>query len=202
MLAFDRNRNPNLQKTSTVETPYLPRNNTNSNINSHLPPWSTNGTTMAAPGTINLFATAVMPVSQSYLWYKLFSSTTNESLYATLFQGSAFYCAWALEKRFIEGNAKELGHISMGLLAAASFSEHRIAALLANGLVVANFALPAYMLLPWPLAKLVKVVKNMSIDQPRAKLWAITFKTYFVVSLGFWSLTAYKLAMLEESSTA
>jgi hypothetical protein len=138
--------------------------------------------------TINPFTTALMPLSQTVAWYLVL--TPSYDLFQSVSGISAFYCAWALFKRFIQGESKELGHISMGLLAVASFMEKKNFSIAATGLVLANFALPAYFIFSWSAEELAKKIKKTITQE--GIIWAWIFKTYFVSCICFWGFVLYQ----------
>jgi hypothetical protein len=137
---------------------------------------------------INPLTTALMPVSQTVAWYLLL--TPSYDLFKSVSGISAFYCAWALFKRLIQGESKELGHISMGLLAVASFMEKKNFSIAATSLVLANFALPAYFIFSWSAEELAKKIKKTTSEE--GIIWAWIFKVYFVSSICFWSFVLYR----------
>lgn len=144
--------------------------------------------------SISPIKTALMPLSLGTLWYKTMSSTTETAFLNTLTQGSAFYCVWALYNRYLDGNKNELGHVSTGLMLLATYSRRRWAMLVANALLVANFAVPAFLVLKIPTSKLVRILKRVSVDEdPGAAWWAVIFKSYLALSAVFWSLTLYRI---------
>ena len=123
-----------------------------------------------------------MPISQAVAWYGVirsgYDSDPLDSLYTTLSLTSAFYCGWALYKVHIEGNKKELGHYAMGLTAVATFYRSKYASCAAICLVIANFALPTYIVIGWSASKLA--------TSPEAIVWAWIFKGYLLCSIVFW----------------
>jgi hypothetical protein len=137
---------------------------------------------------INPLITALMPVSQTVAWYLVL--TPSYGLFKSVSGISAFYCAWALFKRFIQGESKELGHISMGLLAVASFMQKKNFSIAATGLVLANFALPAYFVFSWSAQELAQKIKKTTSEE--GIIWAWIFKVYFVSSICFWSFVLYR----------
>jgi hypothetical protein len=137
---------------------------------------------------INPLITALMPVSQTVAWYLVL--TPSYDLFKSVSGISAFYCAWALFKRYIQGVSQELGHFSMGLLAVASFMEKKNFSIGATGLVLANFAVPAYFIFSWSAEKLAKNVKKTTTQE--GIIWAWIFKAYFVSSICFWGYVLYR----------
>jgi len=151
-------------------------------------------------------ATALMPISQAAAWFFLTRSGDDvAAVYGTVSKAAAFYCAWALFKKFIEGEARELGHISMGTLAIASsgvFGPYysKLASIGGCALVLLNFGLPAYyILIKWNASKLAQVVKNDT--SATGVLWAYIFKIYYVSSMIFWSVALYKIWKLPQLPT-
>jgi hypothetical protein len=136
---------------------------------------------------VNVVGMALMPASQAVAWYLIL----QKSLYPSVFKVSAFYCAWALYNKYLGGQTKELGHISMGLLALAAYAERKYPTIAATALVLANFGIPAYYLLAWSPSELAEKVKGDTSHL--AIVWARIFKAYFVSNLGLWSTVLYKL---------
>lgn len=147
---------------------------------------------------INPVATALMPISQSVAWYLLM--TPRYDIFKSISGISAFYCAWALYKKYIGGDAKELGHISMGLLAVASYLEKKNFSIAATSLVLANFAIPAYFVFTWSAEETAKIIKKTT--ETDGIIWAYIFKVYFVSSICFWGTVLYKFVKLPEDYTS
>ena len=136
----------------------------------------------------NPFLTALMPISQATGWYLITNSPTPSSLYGSVSKLATFYCLWALYNKYVAGRTQELGHISMGLTALASYLESKGFTLASTALVIANFGLPAKTILfdwdaPTVASKLDKTVT-----------WAYIFKGYFVSNILLWSTVLVKIA--------
>jgi hypothetical protein len=150
--------------------------------------------------TINPFVTALMPISQTVAWFLVL--TQSFDLFKSVSGISAFYCVWALVKRFIQGESKELGHISMGLLAVASFMEKKNFSIAATCLVLGNFALPAFFVFSWSAQELAHRVKQTKTPLDRGIqgsygiIWARIFKAYFLSSICFWGFVLYQFIEL------
>ena len=139
--------------------------------------------------SVSLIAMMLMPLSQAAAWYAVLVPSPRQPLFATVLQTSAFYCAWALWKNIVE-RQEDLGSVSMGCLAVASYLQHRWLSLAATALVLLNFLAPAYFVLwssPRTLALMVK-----ESDGSLAMTWAYIFKAYFVSSFSFgvWCFTS------------
>jgi hypothetical protein len=142
---------------------------------------------------------SLMPLSQATSWYLLAKAMSNKdgnddkvALYGTLWKLAAFYCSWALLNRF-RGNKKEMGHISMGLTALATYFElPKIFTIPAIGLVLANFVAPAKtVMIDLDIAELARKTKNTTT-------WAYVFKGYFVSSMALWSTVLYQVIAVKE----
>jgi hypothetical protein len=138
---------------------------------------------------VNPVALALMPVSQLVSW-KLIQSETYP-LYPTISGIAAFYCVWALYNLWIEGNHRELGHISMGLLAVAAYFEKRNLTIAATGLVIINFFLPVLYLVPMSAHDMAKLIKESTSTW--AIVWAYIFKLYLLSNLALFSTILYKV---------
>lgn len=136
--------------------------------------------------SVNLIKTSLMPISQAVSWYLVL----YQPLYPSVLKISTFYCLWALYNKYLAGQKEELGHISMGMLAVATFLEKRNFSIAANVLVLANFLLPSYFVLSWSAKKVATTIKKSDTDQ--AILWAYVFKAYFVSSICLWGTVLYK----------
>jgi hypothetical protein len=147
---------------------------------------------------INTVAMALMPISQSVAWYAVVGS--GRPLYSSVCGISAFYCGWALYKRFIEGESRELGHISMGCLALATFLERRYLSMAGTGLVLANFAVPVAIILPWSAKKIANTFKGQESDL--AIVWANVFKLYLISNICLFGTILYKLFKLPSTGYA
>ena len=142
--------------------------------------------------SISIIKLTLMPLSQAVSWYAIFypSMQRASAFYTVVSQISTFYCIWAVWNRLTD-SPKELGYISMGCLAVASYLQRRHLALAATTLVLANFLFPAYyVLLQWSPSKLAQVVKKS--DSDLAIFWAYVFKVYFVSCILFWSVVWHK----------
>jgi len=141
--------------------------------------------------------TSLMPLSQAYGWYMLTNATSDADIYSLTMQLSAFYGGWALLKVYVGGDKREKGHISMGITFLSSLRQHYLATMIASGLVIANYGLPAAMVLPMSDAKLASVVGKGDFKDkpvpPFIKIWVLTFKTYFLSSIALWGVVMYKL---------
>jgi hypothetical protein len=131
---------------------------------------------------INPVTTALMPISQAVAWYLV--ATPSYDLYKSVAGTAAFYCVWALIKRYIQGESKELGHFSMGMLAIASFMQKKNFSIAATVLVLLNFVIPAYFVLSWSAEELAQKVKKCTTQE--GIIWAWIFKAYFVSCICFW----------------
>jgi hypothetical protein len=149
--------------------------------------------------SINPVTTALMPISQTVAWYLVSTTPATASLFQPVGALSTFYCLWALYNKYLGGTPQELGHISMGLLALASFSEKRVAAIAATLLVLLNFAVPAYTVLSWSAEEAAKIVKKTT--SKAGIIWAYIWKAYFVSSICFWSVVLYKFIKMPSNYT-
>lgn len=154
---------------------------------------------------INPITTRLMPLSQSLAWYALFKGSAKEDPLTVYFQvvgmAASFYCLWALYKKFVEGDTRELGHISMGLTALGCMLERQNFVLGSIALVVVNFAVPtfAYGVLWMPARQLARAVKKT--DAKEGIVWAYIFKLYLVSSMCFWSYAGYLIYQAPASAT-
>lgn len=147
---------------------------------------------------INLWTTALMPISQLVSWYLVATSTTGSSTSSSMTQFynrlgaiAGFYCAWALYNRYLGGNVRELGQYSMGVLTICSYYHKYAPTVLATCLVLFNFLAPSYfILIKWNSTELARNVKNDTSSL--AITWANIFKAYFVSNIALWSYVLYK----------
>jgi hypothetical protein len=145
--------------------------------------------------SVNIIKTSLMPISQAVSWYMV----SNQPLYPAVSKISTFYCLWALYNKYLAGQKEELGHISMGLLAVATFMKKKNVSIAANVLVLANFLLPAYyVVLSWSAKKVALKVKKSDTDQ--AILWAYIFKAYFISNIFLWSTVLYKFYNISQNN--
>lgn len=136
-----------------------------------------------------------MVVSQIGSWLYI-SKSQATNLYLAVWQLSLFYAAWALYKKIFLGDEHELGHVSFGLLALASFTERKWWAMAANVVVLANFALAIIIILSFDAKTLAQMVKNDG--SPLGVAWAFTFDVYIVSSFCLWSYVLYRFYQLPQ----
>jgi len=147
---------------------------------------------------INPFTTALMPVSQVVSWYLILKSSRQSLLNPNVASIALFYCMWALWKRYIDGNAQELGHISMGVMSVAAFSQKRVPSLVGALIVISNFILAVCLVFPMSLADLAEAVKHETGSW--GILWAIIFKAYIASSTCLWFVILNKIYELPRSN--
>jgi hypothetical protein len=82
----------------------------------------------------------------------------------------------------------------MGLLAVASFMEKKNFSIAATGLVLANFALPAYFIFSWSAEELAEEIKKTTTQE--GIIWAWIFKAYFLSSICFWGFVLHRFIKL------
>lgn len=153
---------------------------------------------MSVDPRINLYTTALMPISQAVCWY--FTLTTEpRHLYATIAGIGTFYCIWALYNRFTTV-PKELGQFSMGAVAAAGYFKNNTWSIVGTGLVIINFLLPSYFIFGGISgAKLAKVFKKVDAkEDPWAMTWVWVLRGYFVSHLILWSVVIHKLCKMRQ----
>lgn len=147
----------------------------------------------------NPFLMALMPLSQITSWYLMTrpkdsatSTSDKASLYSPIWRLAVFYAGWAIVNR-INGNKKELGHVSMGIMALTTyFDMPKAVTASAAALVVANFLVPVKTIfVDWDIATLARKMNKTT-------MWAYVFRGYFVSSISLWSIVLYKIVKMEE----
>jgi hypothetical protein len=136
----------------------------------------------------NVVTTALMPISQALAWFFVMSPLF--SFYKSVTEIAAFYCAWAIYKRFILGDSGEFGYITMGLLALMSHLQHKKLSIAATALVLANFLVYAYGVFTMSAHDLAEAAQGSTSQS--AIIWAYIFKAYFLSSICFWSTVLFK----------
>jgi len=140
-------------------------------------------------------ATALLPLSQSVSWYLVLS---DRPLYQSVWRISLFYAFWALYNVLGQGEKRELGHITMGLLSLTTYFEKRIPSIGATGLVMAHYALAAYYLVfVMSAEKVAREVKGTA--SPETIRWAYIFKTYLVSNIALYGTILYKLIKMNDT---
>jgi hypothetical protein len=146
-----------------------------------------------AMNSYGLMKAAIMPISQSVAWYTIVQP--GFPFYNSVCGISAFYCAWAAYKRYLEGNTLELGHYSMGFLALAAFFESRMLTALGTVVVIANTAFVIRIVFPWSAQKTAKTLKGEETDLAIA--WSYVFKVYLVSLIALYGTILYKLIQMQ-----
>jgi hypothetical protein len=145
---------------------------------------------------MNIYVGMFLMVSSTAVAWRLVvsMSDTSELLFVNVSKIALFYCLWALYKVLLEGNSKELGHISNGLLALASGLEKRNYALAAIILLLLNFAAPLGMCLSAGPTKIAKLVQKR--EDTLGVIWACVFIAYLAIQMGLWSMVLHKFYQL------
>ena len=94
-------------------------------------------------------------------------------------------------KTCFDGDEHELGHISFGLLAIATYLERKWFAVTANVVLVANFLLAVVIIFSFSPKSLAEMIKHD--DTSLGVVWAFTFDAYIVSSIVLWSFVLYRL---------
>ena len=151
---------------------------------------------------VNPFFLILMPVSHAASWYLLLQSADSAaSFHKAVALVSAFYCVWALYKVHVEKNKKELGHMSMGILCAASvlLSErfpHLV--MTATVLVIMNFAV----IIPFFINRGVEGIVKMVHKEVNSLslIWGYVFLMYILGNVVMWCYVLKTLVGLRWSS--
>ena len=120
----------------------------------------------------------LMPASQVASWHLILH---RAPLYRSICYVSSFYCAWALYNRFLGGQTAELGWISMGALAVASYNEHKNWTLFGTILVLMNYTLAAYIFFGSSAQALATMIKGSATALTLAWVWV--FRVYILSNL-------------------
>lgn len=137
---------------------------------------------------VNVFFMALMPISHLASWYLLTESLSSaEEFHRAVAMVSAFYCLWALYKKYMEKNKKELGHMSMGILCASSILlskrfPHLV--MTATIMVILNFAVIIPFFINRGVEGLVKLV-HKNVDS-LSMVWGYVFLTYILSNTIMW----------------
>jgi hypothetical protein len=127
----------------------------------------------------------LMPVSSVVVWILLAQVAANSlSLLPVVSGVGSFYALWAIRNRCCGGNPRELGHVSMGTLAAGAtlgmcFDGAPWAywiTLTGCFMVFVSVAFVLSKIACWPLSKLAHVSQKTPI-------WAAVFKVYLLLML-------------------
>lgn len=129
--------------------------------------------------------------------YMIKKSNEGLALYEAIWQLSFFYMSWALYKKIFLGDEHELGHFSFGFLTVASYFERKWPSIVANVVLLANFALAVVIIVSMDPKSLAQLVKQD--DSALGVAWAFTFDAYIFSSIGIWSFCLRKLCQLPES---
>eukprot|EP00977_Amphora_coffeiformis_P008423 scaffold1912_cov167-Amphora_coffeaeformis.AAC.22 len=136
-----------------------------------------------------LLSIALMVVSQVVSWGYIIKSQ-GTTLYRAVCHLSLFYTAWALYNKIIMGR-QELGHISFGLLAIATYLERKWFAVAANTLLVANFLAAVVIIFSFSPKSLAEMIKHD--DTSLGVAWAFAFDVYIFSSITLWGFVLYRL---------
>jgi hypothetical protein len=107
-------------------------------------------------------------------------------LYHGLAAVSAFYASWALYKRWFQGDANDLGHVTMGFLCASSLLRRPHLAAAANVVVLLHFVFALYLvfvLFPTAAALAKAVKKSVTAG---TLTWAWVLRVYMVSNTFLW----------------
>jgi hypothetical protein len=132
--------------------------------------------------------TALMPLSQAVAWYMILH---QRPLLAQVWKIAAFYCIWALYNRYFGGIPQELGHISMGVLAVAAYSNHRRASIAGTALVLINYLLALGIIVTYTAHDLA--INSKKRDDWLGMTWAHTFQLYVLSNLALWTMVMVEL---------
>ena len=158
---------------------------------------------------VNVAGMALMVVSNAVSWHAVAKSLRSlDLLRSVVWKIALFYALWALYNRLLGGNSRELGHVSMGLLAlsclatahspsSCSPGAARAALVASCGLVVLNFAavLPMIVGAGGP-AGFAKKVRDSGDASALVAAWGYTFAAYIASNVGMWSLVFARFATL------
>jgi hypothetical protein len=143
-----------------------------------------------------LFFISLMVASQAVSWTYVIKSN-GTALYRAVWQLSLFYVAWALYKKIFLGDENELGHISFGLLALATYLEKKWLSVAANLLLLANFSFALYIIWSFSPKELADMIKKD--DTALGLVWGYTFDAYIISSSLLWAFVLSKLVKLTET---
>ena len=135
-----------------------------------------------------MIRTALMPLSQAIAWYMVLQL---RPLLPQVFRIALFYCVWALYNKYFGGIPQELGHISMGLLALAAYTNHRRGSIAATALVLINYLLALGIIVTYSAHDLSTKMKKR--DDWLGHSWAYTFQLYVLSNLALWTLVLVEL---------
>jgi hypothetical protein len=144
----------------------------------------------------SLFFILLMAASQAVSWTYVIKSN-GAAVYRAVWQLSLFYVGWALYKKIFLGDEKELGHISFGLLALATYFEKKWLSVAANLLLLANFSFALYIIASFTPRELAHMIKND--DTNLGLVWGYTFDAYIISSSLLWAFVLRKLVKLTET---
>ena len=139
-----------------------------------------------------------MPLSHAASWYLLLEAQKSGSLerfHQTVAAVAAFYCIWALYKRYIDLSVKELGQYSMGMLSVSSMVfGNRIPYLVmvATIVVILNFAMVIPFFINRGVTGIVKLVHNKEVNT-LTMTWGYVFLAYLLGNLVMWSWVLWSL---------
>ena len=139
-------------------------------------------------GGVNPFGVGLMSLSQVVSWYLVLNQGSDQQLFDSLSKIAAFYCGWALAHKYLGGNAGELGHVSMGLLAMSASLKSRIGSLVGVGIVLASYCV-AFLI---GSTKVLAVAAKTERMELIVIVWVCLFLTYVVSNLCLWSIVLYK----------
>ena len=138
--------------------------------------------------TVNLIALALMPISHATSWHLLLQTTDDSATFhQTVAMISAFYCAWALVKKYVQGDKKEMGHLSMGILCAASLlfaKKFTHLVMVADIMVIFNFAFVVPFFVNRGVTGIVKMVHKEVTTL--TLVWGYTFLAYLLGNIVMW----------------
>lgn len=146
--------------------------------------------------TVNPIAMALMPISHAASWYILLQAQGNKaSFYRAVAQVAAFYCAWALFKVKVQGDKKEMGHISMGLLATSSFLlvKFKYLVLAFTVMVILNFGVVIPYFANRGVTGIVKIVHKDQGVTALTMTWGYIFLLYLLGNIIMWGFVAKTL---------
>jgi hypothetical protein len=136
--------------------------------------------------TANIFAIALMPISQAVSWYFVL----KRPLYASVLKIASFYCAWALYIRIFV-TSKEMNQFPLGFLAVGAYLERKNLAV--AGTIIELVIYVVVFFLVFSLSASELALKHKKEDTPLAICWAYVFKLYSLSNICLWCLVLHKL---------
>jgi FtsH-binding integral membrane protein len=143
---------------------------------------------------VKIIPMLLMPISNAASWWFITKSHRGDQasgLLQVVWKVAFFYMLWALYNKYLGGRPQELGHISMGLMAAAAYFQKKYFSMAACGLVVLNFGVVIPLIFskgPAGLAKMIQKEKTAL-----SMTWAVIFCAYIFSNFALWSFVLYRL---------